>query len=498
MTLPSRSWINKSFLVLPALGVVALGAAGLALWLSGAIVQPVNIGQEDEPVAVRPVATTSQTAAALPAGTLTLGSGQPAAQLAPSPDPAAQLAPSPELAGAWPWFRGPSRDNISTEPTPLLRDLGAAKRLWTVSLGEGYAAPAVLDGCAYILDYDQVNSADALRCLSLADGAEVWRYSYPLKVKRNHGMSRTVPAVTDQYVVALGPKCHVTCLDAKTGRFVWGMDLVGQFGTIVPEWYAGQCPLIDGERVILAPGGSALAIAVELASGKILWQCPNPNRWNMSHASLAVMELGGRKMYVYAAAANPAAKTGGGLAGIDAQTGEILWESTAWQIPEAVIASPLPLPDGRIFLGGGYGAGCLMLQVKLEGDKFTTAPLWRLNEKQFGAVQQTPIFYQDHIYGVRPDGQMTCLDLAGNILWTSGQAKFGLGPFMIADGHLLAMDDSGLLTLAEFSPTTFKVISQSKILDGHDSWGPFALTGGLLLARDLTSMVCLDLRRIAN
>ena len=27
-------------------------------------------------------------------------------------------------------------------------------------------------------------------------------------------MSRTVPAVTDKYVVALGPKCHVMCLDA--------------------------------------------------------------------------------------------------------------------------------------------------------------------------------------------------------------------------------------------------------------------------------------------
>ena len=27
------------------------------------------------------------------------------------------------------------------------------------------------------------NQADALRCLSLADGKEIWRYSYPVKVK---------------------------------------------------------------------------------------------------------------------------------------------------------------------------------------------------------------------------------------------------------------------------------------------------------------------------
>ena len=37
-------------------------------------------------------------------------------------------------------------------------------------------------------------------------------------------------------------------------------------------WYAGQCPLIDGDRVILAPAGKALLIAVQLATGKVIWQ----------------------------------------------------------------------------------------------------------------------------------------------------------------------------------------------------------------------------------
>ena len=82
-------------------------------------------------------------------------------------------------------------------------------------------------------------------------------------VKRNHGMSRTVPAVTDKLVVAMGPKCHVVCLDAVTGELRWGLDLVRQYGATVPPWYAGQCPLIDNGAVILAPGGKdALLLAV--------------------------------------------------------------------------------------------------------------------------------------------------------------------------------------------------------------------------------------------
>jgi outer membrane protein assembly factor BamB len=37
-------------------------------------------------------------------------------------------------------------------------------------------------------------------------------------------------------------------------------------------------------------------------------------------------------------------------------------------------------------------------------------------------------------------------------------------------------------------------MGQKHILDGHDAWGPMALAGGLLVLRDSTRMVCVDLR----
>ena len=79
------------------------------------------------------------------------------------------------------------------------------------------------------------------------------------------------------------------------------------------------------------------------------------------------------------------------------------------------------------------------------------------------------------------------------MLWTSGAGeRFGLGPSMIADGMIYAMNDSGRLTLAEAGPSGYRRLAQSQVLEGHDSWGPLALAGGLLIARDLTRMVCLD------
>jgi outer membrane protein assembly factor BamB len=135
-----------------------------------------------------------------------------------------------------------------------------------------------------------------------------------------------------------------------------------------------------------------------------------------------------------------------------------------------------------------------MMQVQESGGKFSADVLFRLKPAEFGATQQTPILYQGNLYGIRPDGQLTCLDLDGKIRWSSGgSARFGLGPFLIADGLLLAMNDDGWLTVAEAGPQGYRALSKSRVLTGHDAWAPMALAGGRLLARDLTKLVCLDL-----
>lgn len=452
--------------ILTAAGAVA----GIAIWLATSTVAPVYKrvpGADQAPAGAAQGPPVPQER-----GRLTTGSGAPSS-----------------LPGSWPQFRGPDHDGINKETVHLARRWPpqGPPRLWDCELGEGYAGAAVHRGRVYLLDYDHSHEEDAIRCLSLADGKEIWRFSYPVKVKRNHGMSRTVPAVTDEVVVTLGPKCHVTCLDADSGRLKWALDLVQQYGTTVPEWYAGQCPFIDGNRVILAPGGRVLMMAVDLETGKILWETPNPKAWAMTHASLAAMDLGGRRTYVY-----PAKR---GVVGVAADTGKLLWETTVWRIGIATVPTPVPAGNSRVFLSGGYNAGSMMLELTSAGDTFIPKVLYRLKPTVFGAAQQTPILYRGSLYGIRPNGELVCLSLAGKVNWTSGaKYKFGLGPFMIADGLLLAMNDDGLLILAKATPEAFEPLAQAEVLTGHESWAPMALAGGRLLVRDLTRMVCLDLR----
>ena len=462
---------TRKLVIVTSAALLLLAGAVLVAILWGARTLTVAI-QERQPGMDRPAKTGGQAdePMAFTRGKLLPGAGVPA-----------------NIAGAWPHFRGPNGDNIATDPTPIARQWGTngPVKLWTLDLGEGFAGAAVLGGRVYIIDYDQPHQADALRCLSLADGQEIWRFTYPVKIKRFHGMSRTVPSVTEKYTVSLGPKCHVVCVDTASGQFIWGLDLVKEFGAEVPQWYAGQCPLIDGDRVILATGGEALMVAVDLATGKVIWKAPNPRDWKMTHSSIVPMEFSGQRTYVYCGS--------GGVAGVAANDGQLLWDTDVWTISIATIPQPLPVGDGKIFLSGGYNSGSLMLQLKHVENKIVAEPLFRLKPTEFGAAQQTPILYDGHIYGVRPDGQLTCLDLNGKVRWASGgTAKFGLGSFIMAQGLMFLLNDDGWLTLAEVNPTSYRQLATTQVLPGHDSWAPMALVSGRLLTRDMTQMVCLE------
>lgn len=393
-----------------------------------------------------------------------------------------------KIKAAWPWFRGPDLDAIGKENVRLARKWPAAgpKRLWMVPLGDGYAAAAVRGGCVYVLDH--VQDADTMRCLSLDDGQEIWRNGYPVVVAPNHGMSRTIPAVVGNSVVSLGPKCHVACWDADMGKGRWLIDLVADYGATMPEWYAGQCPLIDTktDRLIVAPGGDALVMAIDYHTGNVVWKSPNPRHWVMTHVSIVPIEFAGRRQYIYCGK--------GGVAGVAADSGELLWDTTDWQVSMATCPTPVVVGSGKIFFCGGYNSGSLMLQLKEEQGRIVPETLFRLAAKQFGSEQQTPVFWDGHLYGVRQkDQKLVCLDREGKEIWSSGRDKFGSAPYMIADGLIYAMNDDGVLTMAEATAAAYKPLGRATVIpDGSSSWGPMALVAGRLIVRDISRMVCVE------
>ena len=406
-------------------------------------------------------------------GTLVSGSGQPSS-----------------LKGSWPQFRGVERNGISAG-TPIAGfwpDQGP-KVLWKIETGEGHAGAAIHEGRVFLLDYDEDQKEDVIRCLSFDTGKEIWHFSYSSKLKRNHGMSRTVPAVNDDFIVTLGPKCHVFCLRPASGELVWKKDLVAEYGATVPEWYAGQCPLIERNRVILAPGGTCLMTAIRLSDGSTIWETPNPKQWKMTHSSIIPIEFENKRQYVWCA--------DDGVVGVDSRSGDVLWTLPDWKIKIATVPTPVDLGQGRIFFSGGYNTGGAMVQLVRKEDEIHAEILFRTKPKVFGSDQQTPIYHQGLIYGVIPGGKLACLSPEGEQLWVDDTHNFGLGPYLMIDDKLLVLDDDhkkpGQLCLFDINASSATFLAGAEILEGHDAWAPMAFADGRVILRDAKTMVCLDL-----
>jgi len=112
--------------------------------------------------------------------------------------------------------------------------------------------------------------------------------------------------------------------------------------------------------------------------------------------------------------------------------------------------------------------------------------------------QQTPIYHAGLLYGIMPKDagtlreQFVCYHPEGRFVWSSGpDNRFGLGPFLLADGKFYVLSDNGVLSLLQANAATLVVLDQARILDGHDAWGPLAIAGDRMLLRDATRMVCI-------
>ena len=409
--------------------------------------------------------------------------------------PGVAVAPS----SCWPGFRGPRRENQTVVDGPLLESwpAGGPPVLWRMDLGEGHAAPAVCNGRFYLLDYDEAREGDVLRCFALDSGREVWQRFYQVKTKRNHGISRTIPAVDGACVVSMGPQCHVLCVAATNGAFLWGKNLVDLYGTKVPLWWAGQCPLLDAGEAVLAPAGRALLIGVDAATGRVNWETPNPENWEMSHSSVMILTADGVRQFIYAAV--------GGIAGVAAdgpQRGRLLWHTKVFA-PSVVAPSPVPLPDGRFFMTAGYGFGGAMFRVSRSNDQWQAELLFKTDRRVFGCEQQTPIFRDGLLYTVLPNDagdhrqEFACMDLDGHVRWTSGSDnRFGLGPYLAVGNRFILLDDTAKLSLMSVDAGGCHLLARTDIFGatGRDAWGPMVFVDGRLLLRDSKRMVCLDLR----
>ncbi len=404
-------------------------------------------------------------------------------------------------AGAddWPQFMGPNRDGISAE-TGLATSWpeGGPREVWQISVGEGYGSAAIRDGEVYILDRED-DEKDILRCLSLADGKEVWRYEYSAPGSVGHSGSRTAPTVDDKYVYTVGMMGNLRCINRKTPGPKWGKDLQVDLKAALPNWGFSQAPLLYKNLVIVAAQtADACAIAFDKETGDIAWKAPVMG--GPAYVSPQVVTLAGVEQLVIMTAEG--GDPTGGTAGFSLEDGHQLWKYEGWQC-KIPIPSATPLGDDKLFITGGYDAGSAIIQIVKEGDALTAKEISKIDPKVAGVQIPNPIFHKGYLYIGNNSNErelgLTCMAPDGTVKWKTSDDDnlpgFDRGPLIIADGKLIALDGKkGTLHLIDPSPEGYKELARAPVIKSREIWAPLAFSDGKLLVRGQDTMRCLDLK----
>lgn len=406
------------------------------------------------------------------------------------------LFPLSSSVADWPQMAGPNRNNISDE-TGIARAWpeGGPKVLWTVSLGAGFGSPSIKDGKVYVLDRPD-DTKDVLRVFNLHTGEELWSFPYDAPGSVSYEGSRTAPTIDGNRIYFVGAFGHFHCLDLETRQPLWKKNIREDFGEDTPGWGVAQAPSIYKDLVIVAPQAQdAGVVAYNKETGELVWK--TPMQGSLGYSTPVIATLCGVDQVVMVTAGDV------GASGISLVDGSLLWQYSRWKC-KIPIPYATALPDDRLFITGGYGAGSAMIQLRHINGKFTVTELFKTNE--CGSQIQQPILFENHLYlnsnsNEREDGMM-CLTLDGVVKWKTRESRFSWfsdtferGPLLLADGLIFNLDGKkGILHLIQPSPEEFKELAQVKILGGKQIWSPMALSQGKLVLRSQSEMKCLDVK----
>jgi outer membrane protein assembly factor BamB len=388
----------------------------------------------------------------------------------------------------WHQFLGPRRDGICRQSG---LNLDWQKKppavLWKVPLGEGYSSMSLAGDRLFTMH--KRGQRDFVVCLDAQTGKEVWAFdaapSYLDKQEICAG-PRSTPTWHQGRLYCLMAKGELYCLAAADGKLVWKTNVFSATGA--PErsddvyyWGMSGSPLVEGELVIVQPGGDRdnSVAAFHRDTGKLVWTAGGDSP---AYASAIAIEAHQQRLIVCA--------TGESILGLNAR-GQVLWRYAFGN--SCTCATPLWVEE-TLFVSAAYGVGSAALKLDFDGQRWTVREKW--TSKQLQNQFATSIIWKGAIYGCHGDrgaAQLRCIDFhTGKEKWSDRQP--GKCSLIACEGQLICLSENGVLRLVAADPAGYRVQAQLAGILTDTAWPPPALHRGRLYLRDDKHLFCLDLR----
>ena len=452
-------------------------------------------------------------------------------------------AETPDGSSDWPQWRGPKRDGVSQE-SGLARDWpeSGPAVVWEVDhLGLGYSSMAVQDGRIFTLG--NLDGVEHVLCLDATNGSIAWAIqpepvnrrlerqvsaelvrldadqsggvdateaqsdpalsAFDTLDKSSDGLlsaselrgafggfrddmgegPRSTPAVDGNLVYTLGCKGDLACLEAATGNTLWTLNLVDDLGGQHTGRGYTESPLVDGNLLIVSPGGTGGAVvALDKRTGKLVWRSQEVDE-PIQYASAVAADISGERMIVQFGSR--------GLFGLSARDGELLWRYERVSSGVANVCTPIVWQD-RVFAASGYGTGAGLVRIARDGEGWRAEEVYfnpRLANHHGGVVR-----VGDFVYGTGSTSLVAMNFLTGEVAWINRST--GKGSLVSADGMLYLVGEEHRVALAEATPDAYREHGRFELPDlGRPTWTHPVIAGGRLYIRNQQRLTAFDVRR---
>jgi outer membrane protein assembly factor BamB len=395
---------------------------------------------------------------------------------------ASVIAQAP-AAGDWPQWRGPDRNGISRE-TGLLQQWPAAgpSVVWAASgIGAGYGTVAVKGARVFVQGLR--GRQTMLHSLDGATGKYLWSKSLGGGGDNDRGPGpRGTPTLDGDRIYVLTETGDLWCL-REDGAEVWHRNILRDFSGSNIGWLISESPLVDGDRVVVTPGGrQAGIVALDKMTGKTIWTAKELSD-DAGYASIVTVDVEGIRAYTTFMASS--------AVGVRASDGKLMWRYAEAANGTANIATPV-VQGNQVFYTSDYGTGAGLVRLRAQNGELVARETYftRAMQNHHGGV----VLVNGTIYGFN-NAILSAIDFAtGKPLWQ--HRSVGKGAVTYADGRLYMLSEDNVVGLAEVTPRGYRETGRFQIADqGLPSWAHPVVSGGRLFIRNQNTLTAYDVRK---
>lgn len=397
----------------------------------------------------------------------------------------------------WPQWQGPKRTGISRETG--LRDFwrkGGPPLVWkSKHSGVGFVTPSVAAGRVFLMgnigtDVQRRQGrvfTEYVICLSEKTGDLLWKTVVGPVRSDGGGYQgpRSTPTVDGDWLYALGINGDLLCLDVSDGKDRWRKDLRKDFGGNAGGWGYSESPLVDGNKLVVTPGGKKnTLVALDKNTGTLIWSAKVPEGDSAGYSSIIMAEVCGQREYIQFMSR--------GVVGIAAEDGKFLWRFNSPANGTANISTPL-FHDNCVFAASAYNKGGALARLSRTNHRIGADEVYFTEDMQnhHGGM----VFVDGYLYGSN-GGNLCCLEFAsGNVMWQSN--KPGKGSITFADGFLYYRQENGRIFLIEANPRKYVQMGAFMQPDRstRSAWAHPVIANGRMYIADQHVVLCYDVKK---